>query len=150
MIGRVMEAGYAYSESAVLLCNSWDLVVSEGSGDALVIGSWVLMTDHLRATLMRQAPPDGLNPLIAFFLTNNYVQCALMVEYESSHGILCQIKTFGVLTSGANFYLKKNFFFWSLALLLICWSDILVQDILVQLMDILRKLTKVFIRLPIK
>ena len=53
MIGRVMEAGYAYSESAMLLCNAWDLVVSEGSGDALVIGSWVLMTDHLRATLMR-------------------------------------------------------------------------------------------------
>ncbi|CAB5202659.1 unnamed protein product [Rhizophagus irregularis] len=29
-----MEAGYAHSESAVLLCNTWDLVVSEGSGDA--------------------------------------------------------------------------------------------------------------------
>jgi hypothetical protein len=45
----------------------WDLVVLEGSGDALVIGSWVLMTDHLRATLMRWAPLEGLNPLIAFF-----------------------------------------------------------------------------------
>ena len=45
-----MEAGYAHSESAVLLCNTWDLVVSEGSGDAsLVIGSWVLMIDDLRA-----------------------------------------------------------------------------------------------------
>jgi hypothetical protein len=63
-----MEAGYAHSESAVLLCNTWDLVVSEGSGDAsLVIGSWVLMADDLRAALMRQAPPDELNPLIAFF-----------------------------------------------------------------------------------
>ncbi|CAG8761175.1 20726_t:CDS:2, partial [Rhizophagus irregularis] len=31
--GRIMEAGYAHSESAVLLCNTWDLVVSEGSGD---------------------------------------------------------------------------------------------------------------------
>ena len=41
--------GYAHSESAVLLCNTWDLVVSEGSGDAsLVIGSWVLMIDDLR------------------------------------------------------------------------------------------------------
>ena len=30
-----------------------DLVVSEGSGDALVIGSWVLMTDDLRVTLLR-------------------------------------------------------------------------------------------------
>ena len=49
----IVEAGYAHSESAVLLCNTWDLVVSEGSGDALVIGSWVLMTDYLRATLMR-------------------------------------------------------------------------------------------------
>ena len=33
MVGRIMEAGYAYSESAVLLCNTWDLVVLEGSGD---------------------------------------------------------------------------------------------------------------------
>ena len=49
----IMEAGYAHSESVVLLYNTWDLVVLEGSGDALVIGSWVLMTDHLRATLMR-------------------------------------------------------------------------------------------------
>ena len=49
-----MKAGYAHSESAVLLCNIWDLVVPEGSGDAsLVIGSWVLLTDDLRATLMR-------------------------------------------------------------------------------------------------
>ena len=49
-----MEAGYAYSKSAVLLCNIWDLVVPEGSGDvSLVIGSWVLLTDDLRATLMR-------------------------------------------------------------------------------------------------
>ena len=63
-----MEAGYAHSESAVLLCNTWDLVVSEGSGDVLlVIGSWVLMTNDLRAALMRQALPDELNPLIAFF-----------------------------------------------------------------------------------
>jgi len=68
MVGRIMEAGYAHSESAVLLCNTWNLVVSEGSGDvSLVIGSWVLMTDDLRAALMRQAPPDELNPLIAFF-----------------------------------------------------------------------------------
>ena len=63
-----MEAGYAHSESAVLLCNTWDLVVSEGSGDvSLVIGSWVLMADDLRAALMRQALPDELNPLIVFF-----------------------------------------------------------------------------------
>ena len=49
-----MEAGYAHSESAVLLCNTWDLVASEGSGDvSLVIGSWVLMADDLRDTLMR-------------------------------------------------------------------------------------------------
>ena len=33
MVGRIMEAGYAHSESAVLLCNTWDLVVLEGSGD---------------------------------------------------------------------------------------------------------------------
>ncbi|CAB5372711.1 unnamed protein product [Rhizophagus irregularis] len=33
MVGRIMEAGYAHSESTVLLCNTWDLVVSEGSGD---------------------------------------------------------------------------------------------------------------------
>ena len=59
-----MEARYAHSESTVLLCNTWDLVVSEGSGDALVIGSWVLITDHLRVALMRQAPLDELNPLI--------------------------------------------------------------------------------------
>jgi hypothetical protein len=61
--GRV--SGYAHSESAVLLCNTWDLVASEGSGD--VSFSWVLMIDDLRAALMRQAPPDELNPLIAFF-----------------------------------------------------------------------------------
>jgi hypothetical protein len=49
-----MEARYAHSESAVLLCNTWDLVVSEGSGDvSLVTGSWVLMTGDLRAALMR-------------------------------------------------------------------------------------------------
>ena len=48
-----MKAEYAHSESAVLLCNTWDLVVSKGSSDALVIGSWVLMTDDLRATLLR-------------------------------------------------------------------------------------------------
>ncbi|PKB94549.1 hypothetical protein RhiirA5_438515 [Rhizophagus irregularis] len=42
-----MEAGYAHSESAVLLCNTWDLVVSEGSGDT---------------------PPEELNPLIAFLI----------------------------------------------------------------------------------
>ena len=33
MVGRIMEAGYAHSESAVLLCNTWDLVVLEGSGN---------------------------------------------------------------------------------------------------------------------
>ncbi|CAG8716704.1 10523_t:CDS:2 [Rhizophagus irregularis] len=49
-----MEAGYAHSKSAMLLCNTWDLVVSEGSGNVLlVIGSWVLMADDLRDTLMR-------------------------------------------------------------------------------------------------
>lgn len=49
-----MEAGHAHSENAVLLCNTWELVVSEGSGDvSLVIGSWVLMADDLRDTLMR-------------------------------------------------------------------------------------------------
>jgi hypothetical protein len=54
MVGHIIEAGYAHSESAVLLCNTWDLMVSEGSGDvSLVIGSWVLMTDDLRAALMR-------------------------------------------------------------------------------------------------
>ncbi|POG82293.1 hypothetical protein GLOIN_2v1867400 [Rhizophagus irregularis DAOM 181602=DAOM 197198] len=54
MVGRIMEAGYAHSERAVLLCNTWDLVVSEGSGDvSLVIGSWVLIADDLRNTLMR-------------------------------------------------------------------------------------------------
>ena len=63
----VGEAGYAHSESAVLLCNIWDLVVSEGSGDALVISSWVLMTNDLMVALMRQTPLDGPNPLIAFF-----------------------------------------------------------------------------------
>ena len=49
----IVKAGYAHSESAELLCNTWDLVISEGSGDALVIGSWMLMTDHLRVTLIR-------------------------------------------------------------------------------------------------
>ena len=55
MVGRIIEAGYAHSESAMLLlCNTWDLVVSEGSGDvSLVIGSWMLMADDLRDTLMR-------------------------------------------------------------------------------------------------
>ena len=48
-----MEAGYAHSESAVLLCSMLGFVVSNGSGDALVIGSWVLMTNDLRVTLMR-------------------------------------------------------------------------------------------------
>ena len=55
---------------AKALCSyvvGWDLAVLQGSGDALVIGSWVLMTDDLRATLMRWAPLEGLNPLIAFF-----------------------------------------------------------------------------------
>ena len=37
----------------------WDLVVSEGSGDA--------SSDDLRATPLRQAPPEELNPLITFF-----------------------------------------------------------------------------------
>ena len=64
-----METGYAHSESAVLLCNTWDLVVSEGSGDVLlVIGNWVLMTDDLRAAPLRQAPLDELNSLIAFVI----------------------------------------------------------------------------------
>ena len=63
-----METGYIYSENAILLCNIWDLVVSEGNSDvSLVIGSWVLMIDDLRAALMKQAPPNKLNPFIAFF-----------------------------------------------------------------------------------
>jgi hypothetical protein len=40
MVGRIIEAGYVHSKSIVLLCNTWELVVSEGSGDvSLVIGS---------------------------------------------------------------------------------------------------------------
>ena len=88
-----MEAGYAHSESAVLLCNTWDLVVSEGSGDALVIGSWVLMTDHLRAVLMRQAPLDELNPLITFLIF--YVTLCSDGRIRSTHGKLSETK--GVL-----------------------------------------------------
>ncbi|RGB24390.1 hypothetical protein C1646_726240 [Rhizophagus diaphanus] len=51
MIGCIMEAGYAHSESAMFLCNTWDLVVLEGSGDVSL--DHRLMADDLRDTLMR-------------------------------------------------------------------------------------------------
>ncbi|CAB5200842.1 unnamed protein product [Rhizophagus irregularis] len=33
-----MEAGYAHSESAVLLCNTWDLVFKDTSN--IIFGTW--------------------------------------------------------------------------------------------------------------
>jgi hypothetical protein len=37
MAGRIIEAGYAYSKSAILLYNIWDFVILKGSSDASLV-----------------------------------------------------------------------------------------------------------------